>query len=256
MLLEDEDDVIRKRLAADVQKCFGSERTMTSSDVPNQVEQVIESSFEYLSSIFGHWILYFDYLVKWVLSTANYAVSQVDLVRRVFDKEIDNHHEEKLLITQTCCLHVEKLSKSKLVALWDTQWFIDYLVGLRKRFFHQLIKFSDEHMSKHGGFDWIGGAGNHKDAFLPLYANLLGFYALSNCIINGKTQVCTLPLVTEVIEIGKIISPFLRNPLISNLYLLVIRIHKEVIDVNRDHKIPELGHEVIWESFDPYFLLR
>ncbi|XP_022983680.1 thyroid adenoma-associated protein homolog [Cucurbita maxima] len=256
MLLEDEDDEIRKSLAADVQKCFSSERTTTSSDARTQVEQVIGSSFEYLSSIFGHWVRYFDYLANWVLNTANYAASPADPVRRVFDKEIDNHHEEKLLISQTCCLHLEKLSRSKLVALWDTQWFINYLVGLRKRFFHQLIKFSDEHMSKHGGFDWIGGAGNHKDAFLPLYGNLLGFYSISNCMINGKTQISTLPLDTEVVEIGKIINPFLRNPLISNLYLLVVRIHKEAIDVNRDHKIPELGHEGIWEGFDPYFLLR
>ncbi|XP_038903869.1 thyroid adenoma-associated protein homolog [Benincasa hispida] len=250
MLLEDEDDDIRKRLAADVQKCFSSERT------PNQVEQVIGSSFEYLSSIFGHWVLYFNYLANWVLNTANYTVSAADPVRRVFDKEIDNHHEEKLLISQTCCLHMEKLSRSKLVALLDTEWFINYLVSLRKRFFRQLIKFSDEHMNKHGGFDWIGGAGNHKDAFLPLYLNLLGFFALSNCIVNGKTEVTMQPLVAEVVEIGKIIIPFLRNPLISNLYWLVIRIHKEALYVNRDHRILELGHEAIWEGFDPYFLLR
>ncbi|KAE8651220.1 hypothetical protein Csa_001110 [Cucumis sativus] len=257
MLLEDEDDDIRKRLAADVQKYFSLERTATSSDVPNQVEQVIGSSFEYLSSIFGHWVLYFDYLANWVLNTADYTVSPADPVRRVFDKEIDNHHEEKLLISQTCCFHMEKLSRSKLIALWDTQWFMNYLVGLRKRFFLQLIRFADEYMSKHSGFDWIGGAGNHKDAFLPLYTNLLGFYAISNCIVNGKSKVVTMqPLITEVVETGKIINPFLRNPLISNLYLLVTRIHEEAIDVNRDHNIPERGHEAIWEGFDPYFLLR
>ncbi|KAJ0454773.1 hypothetical protein HanIR_Chr15g0743851 [Helianthus annuus] len=84
---------LRSKLAVDVQKCFTSE---TYGVIPSQVDKVIISSFEHLSSIFGHWINYFDYLSNWVLSASNNVGSSGDLVRRVFDKEIDNHHEEKL----------------------------------------------------------------------------------------------------------------------------------------------------------------
>ncbi|KAM1397343.1 hypothetical protein ACFX2I_014937 [Malus domestica] len=57
----------------------------------------------------------------------------------------------------------------------------------RLRFSCQLTSFAKDRIAKLGGADWVGGAGNHKDAFLPLYANLLAFYAFSNCIFNGKT---------------------------------------------------------------------
>ena len=71
---------------------------------------MIRFCFDHLSSIFGHRIDYLDYLCVWVLHAASYVqASQGDLVRRVFDEEIDNHYEEKLLISQICCSNIEKL---------------------------------------------------------------------------------------------------------------------------------------------------
>lgn len=64
-LLEDEDDSVRLRLSSDVQKCFTTEKTrsnLTTGSVPIQVDRVIRFCFDHLSSIFGHWIDYFDYL--------------------------------------------------------------------------------------------------------------------------------------------------------------------------------------------------
>ncbi|XP_057997693.1 uncharacterized protein LOC131176645 isoform X2 [Hevea brasiliensis] len=236
-LLEDEDDAVRQMLASNVQKCFSSKRTRSSSiarEVPTQVEKVIELSFEYLSSIFGHWIDYFDYLSKWVFDAANYVVSKGDLVRRVFDKEIDNHHEEKLLICQICCSHLEKLPVLKLLLgeIPIKQEFRNYLYNLRMRFQNQLISFAKDHVEMLG-IDWIGGVGNHKDAFLPLYANLLGFYSLSNCIFNGKIE-DGATLVADVVELGKNINPFFKNPLISNLYLLVVESHEKKVGGTAD----------------------
>ncbi|XVF58263.1 hypothetical protein PTKIN_Ptkin07bG0050700 [Pterospermum kingtungense] len=250
-LLEDEDDGIRQRLATEIQKCL-SPRSSGTCGAPTHVEKVIELSFDHLSSIFGHWIVYFDYLLQWVLDAANHVIPKGDIVRLVFDKEIDNHHEEKLLISQICCAHLVKLPITKSWAgdLSNKEEVMNYLLDWRMRFFHQLISFAKNHIRKLG-VDWIGGIGNHKDAFLPLYANLLGFYALANCIFDLETM-DGKHLLSDVIELGKAIDSFLPNPLISNLYLLIVRLHEKYgVIPNRINTRAD-----IWHDFDPYFLIR
>ncbi|KAK3036649.1 hypothetical protein RJ639_030218 [Escallonia herrerae] len=259
-LLEDEDEGIRRRLGTDVQKCFTSQKTgkeIGDGVVPSQVDKVIILSFDHLSSILGHWLDYFDYLSRWVLSAANSIVARGDLVRRVFDKEIDNHHEEKLLITQLCCSHLEKLPNLETWAagFCDKHGSHNFLHEWRMRFYQQLISFSNDHIGKQGGLGWFGGVGNHKDAFLPLYANLLGFYALSNCILRGELE-NSKSMLSDVVKLGEIISPFLRNPLILNLYLLVVKSHERMLGANLGHSIHNSGDVLLWDGFDPYFLLR
>lgn len=258
-LLEDEDDGIRQRLAMDIQRCFYSKNSGNSADaqgVPSQVEKVIESSFDHLSSVFGHWIEYFDYLSQWVLNTANYAVPGGDLVRRVFDKEIDNHHEEKLMICQICCSHLEKLPISKS---WDVDVLCkdgvrNYLRKWRMKFSRQLMSFAKDTLGRQG-VDWIGGLGNHKDAFLPLYGNLLGFYTLSNCIFDLEAE-GDVRLLSDVEELGRTIDPFMKNHLISNLFLLVVRLHEKRVGSTTYELIHEFRDRLIWDDFEPYFLLR
>nr|XP_011467977.1 PREDICTED: thyroid adenoma-associated protein homolog [Fragaria vesca subsp. vesca] len=259
-LLEDEDDEIRQRLAMGIQRCFSCQRSGRSSltgEVPTQVEKVIESSFEHLTSIFGHWIGYLDFLLRCVLNAASHEVSKGDLVRQVFDKEIDNHHEEKLLICQLCCSHLEKLpiTKSFDVDIPEKQQFREYIRDWRLRFSCQLMSFAKDRMEKLGGADWVGGVGNHKDSFLPLYSNLLAFHSISNCMLNWHTEDRT-HLLSAVVELGRTISPFLRNPLISNLYFSVLKSHEDALDLTNDDLISKLrGEDVIWKGFNPYFLL-
>uniref|UniRef100_A0A2P2JCS0 Uncharacterized protein MANES_15G175000 n=1 Tax=Rhizophora mucronata TaxID=61149 RepID=A0A2P2JCS0_RHIMU len=258
-LLEDEDDEIRQKLAVDVQKCFSSgtsKHDCDSAGVPTQVEKVIELSFAHLSSTLGHWIYYFEYLLQWVRNAANYVVSKGDLVRRVFDKEIDNHHEEKLLLCQLCCYHTEKLPVSR--SCFDKPSraeFRNYLYRWRREFCNQLMSFAKDHMEILREADWIGGVGNHKDAFLPLYANLLGFYALTNCIFNLEIDDGTR-LLFDVIELGRTINPFLKNPLICNLYFLVVKSHEKMFGATSDQLICPPIDGLLWDGFDPYFLLR
>ncbi|XP_028780500.1 thyroid adenoma-associated protein homolog [Neltuma alba] len=258
-LLEDEDDSIRLQLSSDVQECFTFEGSKSSSPelVRAQVDRVIRFCFDHLSSVFGHWIEYFNCLAQWVLHAARYAVSQGDLVRRVFDKEIDNHYEEKLLISQICCSQLEKLpsSKSWTVYMRDKDKFRNYFHGWRMRFFNQLVSFAEDHVWKQDRIDWIGGVGNHKDAFLPLYANLLGFYALSNCLFRVSSDNEAVGFSSDVVELGRTIKPFLRNPLIANLYLLVLKSHEQMTGDAANPSVLESGVDSIWESFNPYFLL-
>lgn len=256
-LLEDEDDGVRQTLAKDVQKCFCSKKFGSSSlagEVQTQVEKVIELSFQYLSSIFGHWIEYFDFLLHWVHNAAGHVASEGDLVRRVFDKEIDNHHEEKLLISQICCSQLEKLPvvKTWMMDLKNKDHFRNYLIDWRMRFCNQLKSYAKDQIERQEGDHWIGGIGNHKDAFLPIYANLLAIYAVSNCIFDGDIE-GSMTLHSDVIELGGFISPFLKNPLINNLYLLVVRLHEEKIGV--EVSVDQLD-DSIWDGFHPYFLFR
>lgn len=263
-LLEDEDVGIRSKLAFDVQKCLtrgecGDE--LQARMVPSQVERVIQLSIQHLSSAFGHWIDFFDYLCHWILNATEGAtsiISKGDIVRRVFDKEIDNHHEEKLLICQLFCSNLEKIPISKywIAESIGRQNVMGFLYKWRRRFCQRLVSFADDYVGQQGGVDWIGGVSNHKDAFLPLYANLLAFFTLSNCIFREEVENTSKSMLTEVSEVGKNIHPFLRNPLISNLYFLVVDVHEEMLGENTSHLTRNLEQiDSGWDFYEPYFLL-
>lgn len=263
-LLEDEDFELRRKLALDVQRCLAREECENETQagvVPSQVEKVIEQSVEHLFSVFGHWIDFFNSLCHWILSSTDNATSVIsrgDVVRRVFDKEIDNHHEEKLLICQLCCSNLEKIPISKhwTVDFTDKHKVMEFLHKWRRRFCQRLTSFADDYISQQGGVDWIGGVGNHKDAVLPSYANLLAFFALSNYIFHAALENNSKSMVYEVSEIGKSIHPFLTNPLISNLYFLVIDLHEKKLGTIASHLSQNLAQiDSSWDSFDPYFLL-
>ncbi|ESQ32617.1 hypothetical protein EUTSA_v10003503mg [Eutrema salsugineum] len=245
-LLEDEDDLIRSKLATDVQKCFFS----TAMEAPTQVEKVLELSFNHLSSVFGHWDEYLQYLSKLVFNTADYTSppkGSSDLVRRVFDKEIDNHHEEKLLILQFCCCHLQKLANRDLSRAQLLEW--------RCRFHNQLLSFSRDHVGKQRE-SWVGGVGNHKDVFLPLYGNLLGLYVFSDSVFRLSTDGNDKKsLLADMVELGESLKPFLRNPLVSNMFRVVVKLHEKSMDDSLVDLSTVLVGE-IWEGFDPYFLLR
>ncbi|XP_073150839.1 uncharacterized protein [Henckelia pumila] len=262
-LLEDEDVGLRKKLAFDVQKCLSSRKPSNNgppSISSSQVEKVIESCFNHLSKVFGHWLGYLDYLCCWVTSIANdanYVVSGVDLVRHVFDKEIDNHHEEKMLISQICCLQLEDIpiTKPQEGNSWIQNGAWDLLHKWRSRFCQQLIELA-QNIGKRGHIDWIGGIGNYKDTFLPLYANLLAIYALSNCIFKGEPE-HSVSMVSEISALGDAIDPFLGNPLISNLYSVLRISHEKYLGEIND-QLPEKWrvNDSSWAEFNPYFLLR
>ncbi|GAB2212497.1 hypothetical protein Drorol1_Dr00020468 [Drosera rotundifolia] len=261
-LLEDEDVFLREKLSLDVLKCFGNASGSSSKagtlPVPAQVDKVLELSFEFLSSVFGHWDVYLEYLSAWVLKAVSFDVPRGDLVRRVFDKEIDNYHEEKLLLCQICCSHLEKLQVSRMWAFDASrrELFLGFLKTWRSRFCQQFLSFASAHAGVLSGVGWFGGVGNHKDAFMPVYANLLAVYALSNCIFNGETGDASC-LLFDVVEVGKSAKPYLKNPLICNMYIVLVKLHEKAGGNVAASVIDELldGCQ-LWDEFNPYFLLR
>lgn len=257
-LLEDEDNGLRQKLAKDVQNCIATDRSSNTDAVPTQVDRVIELSFNFLSSACGHWFEYMKYLANWVLRTGSSVSSYGDLVRQVFDKEIDNHHEEKLLICQLCCLHLGNLLASNSSEVQVNHQGLSYSCiqkfssVMRLNFLRQLISLSKSFLETEGITDWIGGIGNHKNAFVCVYANLLGIYALSQPPHELNKLGCPADsnklYLLEFGELEQVIRPFLRNPLINNLYDMVMELHQRMLGVS------QTGYKS--DGFDPYFLLR
>ncbi|KAL6840844.1 hypothetical protein ACP4OV_029370 [Aristida adscensionis] len=252
-LLEDEDAYLRQNLAKNVQKTIakGSANMFCDDSTPLQVDKVIELSFEYLTSLFGHWLKYIEYLLRIVLDTSNTLNSRGDLVRQIFDKEIDNHHEEKLLICQICCCNIQKLLRSKcqLETRGKTEMFLQ---NWRQSFLSQLTSLTSGYVEKEGKTDWIGGIGNHKDVFVSVYASLLGLYALMQTGSLEQLENCHAIYLQEFSDLERFITPFLKNPLISSLYLLVKLSHEK-------WRIPIMLEDQLGSSsssFDPYFLIR
>ncbi|KAJ7522573.1 hypothetical protein O6H91_18G018000 [Diphasiastrum complanatum] len=112
-LLEDEDLTLRQTLATSILSIVGScGRNDRFDTVLAQVEMVIVMSFNHLTECLAHWNVYFDFLALWTFGSKSFSCPKdgdVDLVRRLFDKEIDNHHEEELFIVQLCCLQLQKI---------------------------------------------------------------------------------------------------------------------------------------------------
>lgn len=238
-LMEDEDFSLRQKLASDIQNYID---LRGHSCLSSQVDKVITMSFSYLSSIFGHWEKYLTCLCEYVMNSSGSVSSHGDLVRIIFDKEIDNHHEEKLLICQICCSHLEKLTLSD-----------SFLQSWRLEFLRQLISFAKNCDNSEKNEDWIGGIGNHKDAFTPLYANLLAIYALSrNKSLEKIKSEGNKVYLLEFAEVREVIKPFLRNPLIFNLFSLVMLSH---VKMNGIMSV-ETDDFSLSKGFDPYFLLR
>ena len=247
-LLEDEDAYLRQNLANNVQKIIanGSASSFCDDSTPLQVDRVIELSFDYLTSLFGHWLKYIECLLRIVLDTGNTLNSRGDLVRQIFDKEIDNHHEEKLLICQICCFNIQKLLQSK--CQMETGEKIElFLQNWREIFLNQLTSLTSGYIEKEGKTDWIGGIGNHKDVFISVYADLLGLYVLAP---SGSLEQQDSPVtyLQEFSNLNGFITPFLKNPLISNLYVLVKLSHERFSSDKPENQVAS--------NFDPYFLIR
>ncbi|KQJ95224.1 thyroid adenoma-associated protein homolog [Brachypodium distachyon] len=253
-LLEDEDVHLRQKLAKNVQKIIanGSANNLCDDSTPLQVDRVIELSFEFLTYLFGHWLKYIEYLLRVVLNTSNTLNSHGDLVRQIFDKEIDNHHEEKLLICQISCSNIQKLlgSENQVTTKGRTELFLQ---NWRENFLHQLTSLTSGYLEEDGKTDWIGGIGNHKDVFPSVYANLLGLYTLTQSGSMEQLEDRHKLYLQEFSGLERFITPFLKNPLILNLYLLVKKSHGIIGSPSKPED--QVGSSAS-ESFDPYFLLR
>lgn len=279
-LLEDEDINLRERLAMSVLRVVSS-----TSDgqlgpaeidfVPAQVEMVLQLSFEFLTSRFCNSVIYIDCLARWILNGVadmHFMREDGDLVRCLFDKEADNHHEESLLFIQLCCLHLDRILNKlgrlgsslvpKVGGDYCTYGLFKFAQYWRMKILMHL-KFSVERcLALEGTLQWLGGLSNHPDVFKALYPLLLGlliFTGSSDAANDDVSGLCAgaKTLSTGLIEITKMMTPLISNPLIFNLLLRVLKAYEVQLGVQLGSCSLQSSKEgAFLEDFDPFFLLK
>ncbi|KAG6541059.1 hypothetical protein Mapa_017546 [Marchantia paleacea] len=274
-LMEDEDLDLRQNLSLAVLKVVASSGLILDV-VPAQVEKVIQVSFDFLSSRLGTWTPYYSVLSEWLIGTnIDFTLnnSNGDLVRRLFDKEIDNHHEEELLFVQLCCSHLEKfmslrfkrgisvsgdcstgLSTSSMQELSLRRWRMRHLNQARL-----CAKFSVHSMNS---IQWVGGVTNHQDTFKSLYRSLLGLLTFSGVRKDVGSLFNMDPsegeeLVTGLIELTFFLRQLSLNPLVSNILVLVLDAYEK--QLGRSLGFVEFKahlEDAFITNFEPLFLIR
>ena len=275
-LLEDEDMALRDRLSIEVLHIVSSavDKISDSSSfdfVPAQVERVIHLSFDYLTLHMGYSVLYLDCLVNWVwkdISDTSFMQDDCDLVRRLFDKEIDNHHEEKLLFTQLCCLHLSSIlndidrpremmveSRNGDSHLSEIPAFIRHW---RMKFLTHLRPFVERVVALENRLLWLGGLTNHPDVFRTLYPLLLGVYTFIGLSNNGIESIdLDKQLITEFVGVVEIARSFIANPLIFNLLFKILKQCELQFSIELGSDSLQSSQKcLLVENFNPFFLLN
>lgn len=285
-LMEDEDVNLRQKLAVALVRSMSSSpcKSTVKNVVPTQVERVLELCFDFLTDSFSQWLVYFDYLAYWVLGSevdSIFMTRNGDLVRRLFDKELDNHHEERLLISQLCCLHLQKqLSAQVLKAEFegtkisfatnldqDTHFNYReeikvYMHTWRMKFLSKTILFAKHCNKLESSLSWVGGIVNHQDIFKILYPCLLGLYVFALHPLGKEyndldSQRFSEELSSRLTELTKWMDPLLSNPLISNLYIMLLQAYENQFTIDLRSKDLQSSKGASWsQDFDPYFLVK
>jgi hypothetical protein len=284
-LMEDEDVSLRQKLAVALVRSMSSTpcKSTVKNVVPTQVERVLELCFDFLTDTFSQWLVYFDYLAYWVLGSevdSMFMTRNGDLVRRLFDKELDNHHEERLLISQLCCLHLQKQLNAQVLKAEFEGTKISFATNLdqdahfnyreeikvfihtwRMKFLSKTILFAKHCNELESSLNWVGGIVNHQDVFKILYPCLLGLYAFAFHPLgkerNDLSQMCSEELLSRLTELTEWMDPLLSNPLISNLYIMLLQAYENRFTIDLGSKDLQTLKGTAWSwDFDPYFLVK
>ena len=182
-LLEDEDEDVRS-VASD------AVTAVSGLNIPRDVstETCLRRAFKALAKRLARWPPY----ERWLLhSCAGKRVSKLELVssiddmctvRRLFDREADNHHAEPLLLAQlaasaiarTDAIRVDVCSEELEAAIDAIESITDALVSS--------VETADETADTHGSNAWEGGATNHEVAFAPVCRACLCVWALATAL--------------------------------------------------------------------------
>ncbi|KAH7422985.1 hypothetical protein KP509_12G034300 [Ceratopteris richardii] len=257
-LLEDEDLILRQRLAEAVLHIVSplSETEWQQDFVPAQVERVIILVFKFLGLHLQHTGAFIEYMTNWVwqrLSDMELLEDDCNLVRRLFDKEADNHHEEVLLFTQLCFQQIQQTADLLRGRNRDQSGtpgvcahISEILKNWREKFFVHLKAIVEKFCLLESRMQWLGGLTNHPDVFKILYPLLLGLYVFSGLSKDFIVEENVAP----VLELCELLRTFVTNPLILNLLLKLLEQHGI-----QPSPFPIMQGNTFLESFDPFFLL-
>lgn len=270
-LLEDEDVELRKSLALSLLEVLASSSGTTgdmhvSAAVPTQVERVVQLVFQCLSAHFGTWRVYWEVLAEWVLGSEDVAailVRDVDLVRRLFDKEIDNHHEEELVFVQLCCLHLHQLLHRNLHSLHSDpgaeflnsnfKFYNEFVAVWRKKFLEQCKSCAQLTLRLQDKMQWVGGVTNHQDAFKMVYRRLLGLWTLA----GPCDDIQNIDLKEGLLELSELLQRLPLNPLVANAVYKVLEAYEGYLDVDLGAATYRGSMGLAYcDRFEPLFLIQ
>ena len=114
-------------------------------------------------------------------------VSSIDdmcTVRRLFDREADNHHAEPLLLAQLAASVIARTDAIRVdVCSEELEVAIDAIESITDALVSSVETAPDETAGTHGGSNaWEGGATNHEVAFAPVCRACLCVWALATAL--------------------------------------------------------------------------
>jgi hypothetical protein len=181
----DEDEEVRDATAA-------AAAAATGVAPDTQTEEALRRSFAVAAVRLARWPPYERYLVRAaggapIRSAAlREVIAGVDLVRRLFDREADNHHAEALLLSQ---LAAAALRRGGTIRRSAAEAALDASLGSAEEAAAALGPTGGPAGGEAGGAggtgsgagnsQWAGGATNHESAFLPVCRVCLALWALA-----------------------------------------------------------------------------
>ena len=192
-LLEDEDEDVRAIVGTAV-----TSRQNRSLGVPRDAstEECLRLAFAAVATRLARWPPYERYLLKTCVGPPldadqlRKSIQDVGVVRRLFDREADNHHAESLLlaqlaaraITRTDAVRVRVLETELACALDGVEAATAALAGVSIGESPPGDSSSTWAGDSSTPIRWEGGATNHEVAFGPFCRAALGAWALATSL--------------------------------------------------------------------------
>eukprot|EP00873_Tetraselmis_striata_P028723 jgi/Tetstr1/448987/TSEL_036212.t1 len=254
-LMEDEDEEVRQA-ALMAARGAAAEMSPSCTTPESQVELVIRQVLRLLASVASRSPALAELLLEWVCpELAARASGAADggpiiqetlgsnAVQRLFDKELDNQHEEPLLLSQGAALHLCAIltggqATAAAAEAATPTWALRAAAELAG---------AADFLRADGGGTWAGGPANHPDVFRLLYQLLLGLRAAARCGAPGDWA----PQVAQ--QLGAAVEPLAElclQPALGNLLADTLLLWEKrcAVDLKSMLVVDALG-----DCFDPDF---
>jgi hypothetical protein len=217
-LLEDEEADVRDVAAAAVAAALpgGGARTAAGADA------MLPAAVAHAARAHGDAPALHAWLLAAVAGSAPGAALRTgaDLVRRLFDREVDNHHAEALLTAQLAARELARLGGAAALPAATLAAAATALGSAAKDAAPRLARLQRRAC-------WAGGVTNHSDAFLAVYRLLLAEWALAPALAgaaadNADVASAAARLGDGVAALAAQLAGMTPHPLARDMLLCVV----------------------------------
>eukprot|EP00958_Prasinococcus_capsulatus_P004450 scaffold412_cov388-Prasinococcus_capsulatus_cf.AAC.24 len=254
-LLEDEDESTRRTIGSHMSTALSAyPENKIAVASPVQEGKIIEAVFRALVRAESSGVLH-KYLIGLLTGCHKGSIrkSDLELVRKLFDREVDNHHHEEVMFVQLASktLSIVHSCRSNSSVVADKTAWTALSDGWRHEMCRELVENVKCIKEMQTASLWAGGVTNHAEIFIALYRSLLGLLAL------GRTAVASHVSSSVMAEVAEVVTSVLSIQLHPALQSAVDRVSdaygispSSFSEVNERDGDPEAV-----SSFGPFFLL-